>query len=137
MQPGEQCPMVILCHGFGGSKEGQMFDLIADSLCRHGIASIRFDFNGHGQSEGEFQQMTVPNEIADAHRVYEYVRDLRYVSRIGIVGHSMGGVVSSMLAGQLSEEAGEGEASPLSCVVLLAPAATLRDDCIRGTIFDQ
>ena len=137
LQAGEQCPMVLLCHGFGGNKEGQMFDLIADSLCRYGIASIRFDFNGHGESEGEFQQMTVPNEMADAKAVFEYVRDLRYVSRVGIVGHSMGGVVASMLAGQLSEEAGEGEASPLSSVVLLAPAATLRDDCVRGTIFGQ
>lgn len=134
MQAGEQCPMVMLCHGFGGNKEGQMFDLIADSLCRHGIASIRFDFNGHGESDGEFQQMTIPNEVVDARKVYEYVRDLRYVSKVGIVGHSQGGVVTAMLAGQLSEQAGA-EPSPLSAVVLLAPAGTIRNDCIRGSFF--
>ncbi|MCR4612799.1 MAG: alpha/beta fold hydrolase [Bacteroidaceae bacterium] len=136
MQAGEQCPMVILCHGFGGNKEGQMFDLIADTLCRHGIASIRFDFNGHGESDGEFQQMTIPNEVVDARKVYEYVRDLRYVSKVGIVGHSQGGVVTAMLAGQLSEQAGA-EPSPLSAVVLLAPAGTIRNDCIRGSFFGQ
>ena len=61
--------MVVLCHGFGGSKDNQLFELIADSLQRHGIASVRFDFNGHGESEGRFQDMTVPNEIEDTKKV--------------------------------------------------------------------
>ena len=126
LKPGEQCPMVILCHGFGGSKDGPMFELIADSLQAHGIASIRFDFNGHGESEGDFQDMTVPNEIEDARHVYAYVHDLRYINSIAIVGHSQGGVVASMTAGQLGTEA-------LRAVVLMAPAAVLRDDAIRGS----
>ena len=103
LKQGERCPMVIFCHGFSGTKDGPMFELIADSLQAHGIASIRFDFNGHGESEGEFKDMTVPNEIEDAKKVVEYVRDLRYVSDLAIVGHSQGGVVASMTAGQLSE----------------------------------
>ena len=53
LKAGEQCPMVIFCHGFSGTKDGPMFELICDTLQAHGIASIRFDFNGHGQSEGE------------------------------------------------------------------------------------
>jgi len=125
---GEKCPMAILCHGFGGSKDGPMYEMLADSLQAHGIASIRFDFNGHGQSEGEFVDMTVPNEIEDAKQVYQYVSDLRYVSSVAIVGHSQGGVVASMTAGQLGTEA-------FKAVVLLAPAAVLRDDAIRGSTF--
>ena len=69
LKQGEQCPMVVFCHGFGGSKDGPLFELVADSLQKHGIASIRFDFNGHGKSEGEFKDMTVPNEIEDAKKV--------------------------------------------------------------------
>ena len=107
LQQGEKCPMVIFCHGFSGTKDGPMFELIADTLQAHGIASIRFDFNGHGESEGEFKDMTVPNEIVDARKVVEYVSDLRYVSSLAIVGHSQGGVVAAMTAGQLSEELGE------------------------------
>ena len=82
LKQGQQCPMVVFCHGFGGSKGGPLFELVADSLQREGIASIRFDFNGHGESEGRFQDMTVPNEINDAKKVIEYVRDLRYVSKV-------------------------------------------------------
>ena len=78
---GQRCPMVMLCHGFSGRKDGPMFELIADTLMMHGIASIRFDFNGHGDSEGDFVDMTVPNEIEDAMKVYEYVRD--YARSIG------------------------------------------------------
>ena len=129
LQPNEQCPMVIFCHGFSGTKDGPLFELIADTLQAHGIASIRFDFNGHGESEGAFQDMTVPNEIEDAKKVVAYVRDLRYVSTIAIAGHSQGGVVASMTAGILSEEHGE---PAFRAVALMAPAAVLRDDAIRG-----
>jgi alpha/beta superfamily hydrolase len=129
LQPGEKCPMVIMCHGFSGRKEGALFELIADSLQSHGIASIRFDFNGHGDSEGEFKDMTVPNEIEDAKHVVSYVRDLRYVSDLAIIGHSQGGVVAAMTAGQLSEELDE---PAFKAVALMAPAAVLRDDAIRG-----
>ena len=126
LQPGQRCPMVVLCHGFGGHKDGPLFELIADSLEAHGIASIRFDFNGHGDSEGLFQEMTVPNEIEDAKKVIEYVRDLRYVDGIALVGHSQGGVVAAMTAGEL-------EAGDVRAVALMAPAAVLRDDAIRGS----
>ena len=125
LSQGQKCPMVMLCHGFSGRKDGPLFELIADSLMQHGIASIRFDFNGHGESEGDFVDMTVPNEIEDATKVYEYVRDLRYVEGIAIVGHSQGGVVASMVAGN-------GEEGDFQAVVLMAPAAVLRDDAIRG-----
>ena len=130
LQPGEKCPMVVFCHGFSGRKEGPLFELVADTLQAHGIASIRFDFNGHGESEGEFVDMTVPNEIEDAKKVVEYVSNLSYVSSLAIAGHSQGGVVASMLAGKLSEELGK---PAFKAVALMAPAAVLRDDAIRGS----
>ena len=132
LKQGEQCPMVVFCHGFGGRKEGALFELITDSLQKHGVASIRFDFNAHGESEGKFEDMTVPNEIVDAKKVVEYVRDLRYVSKVALVGHSQGGVVAAMTAGELAE-AGESVAA----VALMAPAAVLRDDAIRGSTFGK
>jgi pimeloyl-ACP methyl ester carboxylesterase len=129
LQQGEKCPMVVFCHGFGGSKEGPLFELIADTLQAHGIASIRFDFNAHGESEGEFQDMTVPNEVEDAKRVVEYISSLRYVSDLAIVGHSQGGVVAAMTAGKLAED--------IAAVALMAPAGVLRDDAIRGSTFGK
>ncbi len=129
LKTGQKCPMVVFCHGFGGKKEGPLFELICDTLQAHGIASIRFDFNGHGESEGEFKDMTVPNEIEDARKVVEYVRDMSFVSDVAIVGHSQGGVVAAMTAGKMSEEEGQ---PAFKAVALMAPAAVLREDAIRG-----
>ena len=126
LKAGERCPMVLLCHGFMGNKEGALEKQIAELLKANGIASIRFDFNGHGKSEGRFQDMTVPNEIVDAKKVIEYVSSLPYVESVAISGHSQGGVVAAMTAGDLGVE-------KIKAVVLLAPAAVLRDDAIRGS----
>ncbi len=133
LKEGEQCPMVVFCHGFGGSKDGPLFELVCDTLQAHGIASIRFDFNGHGQSEGEFKDMTVPNEVEDAKKVVEYAKSLPYVSDLAIVGHSQGGVVAAMTAGTLSSA----DKPAFRAVVLMAPAAVLRDDAIRGSTFGK
>jgi alpha/beta superfamily hydrolase/peroxiredoxin len=117
-------PLVIVCHGFTGNKDESLLTLISDSLANRGIASLRFDFNGHGQSEGDFVNMTVPNEIEDAKNVVRWARQQDWVSAIAMVGHSQGGVVTSMVAGEMGDT--------LASVALLAPAAVLRDDAIRG-----
>lgn len=120
-------PMVIICHGFTAQKEQPLLKYLADDLEAAGIASIRFDFNGHGASEGRFQDMTVPNEIEDAKKVFEYVRDMRGVTSVSIAGHSQGGVVTSMVAGELGVE-------NVKSIALMAAAAVLRDDAIRGIL---
>ena len=122
---GQKCPVVIMMHGFMGNKDGMMEKIASDKLASHGIATVKFDFNGHGESEGPFSGMTVPNEIEDAKKVYEYVKRLPFAGDIALTGHSQGGVVASMTAGDFGAE-------KVKCVVLLAPAAVLRDDAIRG-----
>ena len=121
-------PMVMILHGFTSNKEVPLIAKLAEFLEDDGIASIRFDFNGHGQSEGRSQDMTVLNEINDAKHVYDYVSKLPGVTSISVAGHSQGGVVASMLAGELGKK-------KIKSVVLLAPAAVLRDDAIRGNLF--
>lgn len=127
LKKGEKCPLVIVMHGFTGSKDNYMHSLIADSLLAHGVASIRFDFNGHGQSEGKFSEMTVSNELVDAKRVIKFAQSLPWVSRVMLTGHSQGGVVAGMVAGELGRKR-------IARIVLMAPAASLRDDAIRGGI---
>ena len=103
LKSGEKCPIVIICHGFGGNRDRGTTCTIGHQLPTENIASIRFDFNGHGESEGRFEDMTVPNEIEDAKCVYQYVSTLPFIDtkRIAILGASQGGVVASMTAGEL------------------------------------
>jgi hypothetical protein len=63
-------PAVALYHGFTGSRTEARFLFVSFSrlLARHGIASARFDFLDSGESDGEFQDMTLSGEIEDEGR---------------------------------------------------------------------
>ena len=71
---GEIYDMAILMHGFTANRNTELLRQIADDLRDENVASVRFDFNGHGESDGKFEDMTVPNEIADGKAILEYVR---------------------------------------------------------------
>lgn len=128
----QQVPLVLLLHGLGGSQNDTVIQTTAQTLNQAGIATLRIDFDGHGDSGGDIVDMTVPSEIEDARTAYEYARSLSFVSSIGLVGHSQGGVVASMLAGQLGEQ--------ITAMALLAPASTIpemaRNGNFLGTEFD-
>lgn len=124
----ERCPAVLMLHGFTGTmrcEAGSLFQQIADGLVAHGVAAVRFDFNGHGGSDGDFTHMDVLNEIEDALAVLGYIRSLDWVTGIRLLGHSQGGVVAGMVAGLYHDV--------IERLVLLAPAATLKDDALAGT----
>ena len=70
----QKCPMVILMHGIFSSMNITPMPAIAKALANQGIASIRFDFGGHWNSEGEMVRMTIENEIRDALAMWEYAR---------------------------------------------------------------
>ena len=124
----DKCPLVILMHGFMGKKEMYPIKALSKALAREGIASLSFDFDAHGRSEGAFIDMTLSNEVADARAVWDYARRLPYVKGIAFAGHSQGGVIAGILAGELEAE---GAGRP-ACLVQLAPAAVLKDDALKG-----
>ncbi len=122
------CPLVLMLHGFGGcmdTRPGGWFQEISDLLTEAGFATLRFDFNGHGESEGSFRSMTPYNEIEDAAAFLQYARSLPDVTDIFLLGHSQGGVVAGMLAGYYPDA--------VSKLVMLVPAASLKTDAIAGT----
>ena len=121
---GEIYDMAIIFHGFTANRNTSLLKEIANSLRDENIASVRFDFNGHGDSDGKFENMTVLNEIEDANAILNYVKTDPHVRNIYLVGHSQGGVVASMLAGLYPDL--------IKKVVLLAPAATLKSDALEG-----
>lgn len=120
-----KCHMVILSHGFTSNMDSPLLRELADDLVRSGIGVLRFDFNGHGKSEGEFHNMTVLNEMEDLKKVIEWTMNQPFTADISLAGHSQGGVVASMVAGELGFPA-------IKSLALTAAAAVLRDDALRG-----
>lgn len=94
-------PALIYCHGFTGDRNEShfLFSSISKEVCKTGIGSIRFDFFGSGDSDGDFSEMTLKTEVVDLESVYSYVRKLKWVSKISILGFSMGGAVAGIFAG--------------------------------------
>ena len=127
LEPGQRCDLVVLCHGLNCDHDFELMKRIEIQLQKAGFATLAFDFNGHGKSEGRFSEMTIPNEIEDLEQVLAYAQDLRFVDDIALVGHSQGAVVAAMVAGNHPED--------IKAVVLLSPASSVRDDIARGNLF--
>ena len=127
LNPGERCDLVIFCHGLNADKNFTLLRMIEEGARSEGFATLAFDFNGHGESEGRFSEMTIPNEIEDLEQVLAYAQDLHFVRNIALVGHSQGAIVAAMVAGNHPED--------IKAVVALAPASSVRDDIARGNLF--
>ena len=55
----EKSPVAVIFHGLMSHKDADMFCDIADALLQSGISVVKFDFNGHGESDGDFSDMNV------------------------------------------------------------------------------
>ena len=111
-----KAPLVLLVHGHGGSKEeGGGFVAMAALLAQSGIASIRMDFAGCGESTECFKQNCMTTMLADIRACRAYVLETENIdaTRIGMLGFSMGGRLAMC----------ETPREDYKAVVLLAPGA--------------
>lgn len=80
---------VILVHGYTGNKDEHGFFVnLARRLCERGFLVLRFDFSGHGESEGNFEG--VEKEVKELRRAMKFVGKKRLI----LIGLSLGAVVS-------------------------------------------
>jgi len=91
--------MIVLCHGFTTSKDGRTYVRLEEILNKKEFSTFRFDFFGHGESAGEFADVTISEAVDDVQNAIRFVKDSGY-ERIGIVGSSFGGFASILTAGQ-------------------------------------
>lgn len=101
---GGRAPVVALFHGFTGTRvePHRIFVKMARELMAHGIAALRFDFRGSGESEGDFVDMTVEGEISDALKSLDFLQAQPELDPdcIGVLGLSLGGLVAAYVAGR-------------------------------------
>lgn len=99
----DKYPFVLLLHGFTGWKEEEHISTLADELTRAGIASLRFDAPGSGESSGNWQNdYRVSNYLGAIRELIDYAVENLSVDpeRVGIWGHSMGGMIALVAAGK-------------------------------------
>lgn len=98
----EKPPIVLICHGLAGNKIGKfrVYVQLSKILVEAGIASLRIDFRGSGDSEGDFSDLTLESEVSDALKALDYMQQLPWIDshRIGIFGRSVGGLIALLAA---------------------------------------
>lgn len=114
----EVFPLVVIHHGHGGGRnENGGLARVAEALAESGIASIRMDFAGAGDSQEAFTELSYTSMLADSDAALDYALSDMPVDadRVGAFGYSEGSAVVAMQAG--SAEA------PYSAVALMGPLA--------------
>lgn len=92
-------PLIVMCHGFTTSKDGRTYVRLEEILNQKAFSTFRFDFFGHGESAGQFANITISEAVDDVQSAIRFVKDSGY-KRIGLVGSSFGGFASILTAGR-------------------------------------
>jgi uncharacterized OsmC-like protein/alpha/beta superfamily hydrolase len=121
---GEATAYALFAHCFTCSKDLRAAVNISRALARNGIATLRFDFTGIGESEGDFATTRFASNVDDLVAAAAYLAAEREAPRL-LVGHSLGGAAILRAAGQLPEVA--------ALATIGAPA---RPDHVRRLIDD-
>lgn len=120
-------PVVIIISGSGPqNRDGEIFGhkpyyVIADQLTKNGIGVLRFDERGVGKSEGNFETASISVLSSDINSAITYLKTRKEVNnkKIGLVGHSIGGIIAPKVASENKD---------VNFIVLLAAPAINGDE---------
>ena len=124
-------PAVVLISGLGPqNRNEEMFGhkpflVLADYLTKLGIAVLRVDDRGVGNSTGSFSEATSQDFAADALAGIEYLKTRKEINhgKIGLVGHGEGGLIAPMVAAQSGD---------VAFVVMMAGPGLRGDQIVLG-----
>jgi hypothetical protein len=103
---GSNFPAVILISGSGAQDRNEElmghkpFMVIADYFSKNGIAVLRYDDRGYAESTGDFNTATTADFATDAAAAVQFLKTRTEINpkKIGLAGHSEGGVIAPMVA---------------------------------------
>ncbi|MFF5085480.1 alpha/beta hydrolase [Actinoplanes sp. NPDC000266] len=98
-----QC--IVFVHGGGVTREeGGFFTRLAAGLAQRGVASLRFDLRGHGESEGRQEDLTLSAVVNDIHAATAHLRQLSGDVPMNVLGASFGGGISAYFTASYPDE---------------------------------
>ncbi|HSI42510.1 MAG TPA: alpha/beta hydrolase [Xanthobacteraceae bacterium] len=118
-------PTVVWCGGFLSDMMGSKAQALAEWGARTGRAVVRFDYSGHGESEGRFEDGTISRWAEEAGAVAAAFAGGPPV----LVGSSMGGWIALLLA--------RASAPPPAGLVLVAPAPDFTEELMWQAMPDE
>jgi alpha/beta superfamily hydrolase len=123
-ESGSPIAHAVFAHCFTCSKDIKSINWISKALAERGVAVLRFDFTGLGDSEGEFSDTTFSTNIEDILAAAEFLRS-KHTAPVILIGHSLGGTAMLAAAPRISESR--------LVATIAAPAETqqIRDRLLR------
>ena len=93
---------VVFGHCFTCSRHTRVITASCEALYHAGIATLRFDFSGNGQSQGNFAETTYSKHVKEMQLAIQQLKHYG-VENIGLAGHSMGAAISLLTASRTPE----------------------------------
>ena len=98
--------VLIVCHGFGSSKDSPMVEALREEMPRHGIGTFSFDFPCHGESPAPAEALRVERCFADLAAVEAQVHRLAPESQVSFFGSSFGAYIVLLYLARREQENG-------------------------------
>ncbi|MCR5580449.1 MAG: lysophospholipase [Pseudobutyrivibrio sp.] len=125
----DKCPLCIVLHGFTGHIEEDHIVAAAQAMNEVGVATLRVDLYGHGNSQGEFRNHTLFKWLTNVMTIIDYAKTLDFVTDMYICGHSQGGLTAMIAAGM--------ESDVFTALIALSPALVIPDGARKGNLLGQ
>lgn len=112
---GKNFPAFIMCHGFTKTKSERKFVETARTLAQNQIAVLRFDFSGHGDSEGKLENLSIKKQVKDLKTAQNWLSQQQEIDeeKIAVLGHSLGALTTAVF---------QAEENSAMALILLSPA---------------
>ncbi len=101
-QQADDKAVIVLCHGFSTSKDSSTCIRLQNILNNAKISTFRFDFFGHGESEGKFEDITITEAVDDILSAIKFLKE-KWHTKIGLFGSSFGGLAALLSATKTSD----------------------------------
>lgn len=101
-RPASPRAWALFAHCFTCSKDIRAASIVSGALAAQGIATLRFDFTGLGESEGDFADTSFSSNIGDLVAAADYLREAHEAPSL-LVGHSLGGAAVLAAAHRIEE----------------------------------
>ena len=123
----DRSPLCIVFHGFTGHMEERHIVAAARAMNEVGVATLRVELYGHGQSDGAFANHTLYKWVNNALHIIDYAKGLDWVSELYAAGHSQGGLLTMLVAGMRPDD--------LAAIIPMSAAYNIPDAARTGDMF--
>ncbi|MCR5796540.1 alpha/beta hydrolase family protein [Eubacterium xylanophilum] len=122
----EQCPLCVLIHGFTGHMEEDHIVTVQKAMNDVGIAVLRVEMYGHGESDGEFYNHTLYKWVTNALAAVKYAGSLEFATELYLSGHSQGGLLTMLVGGMCPDY--------FAGIIPLSPAWNIPEGTRQGNL---